>query len=66
MLYNKDYRYCLPECDIRIKGTTIYVKCFGIGVDSNGNKGIKCEYQNGPCSGAREVIPGDCLIEEHR
>jgi len=62
----EEYKYCVQNCDVRIKGTNIFVKCFGIGTDPHGNKGILCEYQNGPHSGAREVIPGDCLIEEHR
>ena len=64
--YNRQNNYSQKNCDVRIKGTCLYVRCRGIGTDPNGNKGIICEYQNGPHSGAEEVIPGDCLIEEYR
>lgn len=63
---NRNYDHHKPNCDVRIKGTKIYVRCNGIGIDPNGNKGIMCEYQNGPHAGASEVIPGDCLIEEYK
>ena len=63
---NKLYDHHNPNCDVRMKGTNIYVRCSGVGIDSHGNKGIICEYQNGPHKGASEVIPGDCLIEEYK
>lgn len=58
--------YSLKNCDVRIKGTCIYVKCNGIGTTCTGQKGIQCTYVNGPHAGQQEVIPGDCLIEEYR
>ncbi len=63
---NSKYEYCKKSCDVRIKGTNIFVKCLGIGTTPHGQKGIECEYQNGPHAGATEVIPGDCLIEEYK